>query len=186
MNWSIASLPAKMSVLPRIHTFVSKSPRLNLWTNSRHAIIASWSAPWISAPPAPDEQPLHALSGGEYQRLRACDIDWAQVRKDCGWVQVSKNKYPNVDTPKSAVAVGKTEEYKVVHVNDRWWIIYSGELIGYFMDNFWNGSFTNIKTVAWYGEVASGREKPCIDMGNGKFGGKPGAAVIEDIRGFTA
>jgi len=80
------------------------------------------------------------------------------------------------------VAVGKTEEYKVVHVNDRWWIIYSGELIGYFMDNFWNGSFTNIKTVAWYGEVASGREKPCIDMGNGKFGGKPGAALIEDMR----
>jgi Neprosin len=82
---------------------------------------------------------------------------------DCGWVQVSATRNPEM-----TVAVTSTpQQYAMWYASGKWWIGYQGEWIGYFPVSLWSNSFTRISKVQWSGEVDSDTLPPCVGMGNG-------------------
>jgi hypothetical protein len=116
--------------------------------------------------------------GGKLPRLFVYHwVDGAQTcYNDCGFVQVSRNVRPG-----NAVKIGSYGTYKIVHAQNKWWIYYNGEKIGYFADWLWGDRYTELGWAYAFGEVAVSSSTTCTDMGNGVSGKKSGSARIKSF-----
>lgn len=89
--------------------------------------------------------------------------------------------------PGKALAVTNTpQQFFVAHTDSKWYIGFKGQLIGYFPDSHWGGSFASIAQSQWYGEVVSPTNQPIEQMGNGICGSQSGSAIISNIRKITS
>ena len=105
------------------------------------------------------------------------------------WVQVSNVVYPNM-----ALSYNDTwHTYGVTIEQGNWWFYYDGYWVGYIPGSAWNpetvpGYLHEIKAG---GEVSSGSEISCTDMGfEGRYGSDPKAAMYNQVwyvlDGFSA
>ncbi|AGL14080.1 neprosin family prolyl endopeptidase [Actinoplanes sp. N902-109] len=94
----------------------------------------------------------------------------------CGYKQFSPNVKPGDTLP-----VGVQKRFGIQHTDDKWWIAYDSEYIGYFPDSLWNGTYTRGGLSQWFGEVASPSESSCTDMGNGEPASEGNAARVGSI-----
>ena len=92
----------------------------------------------------------------------------------CGFKQVSQTRVPGM----AVTVTAKPQLYGFRFHQNKWWVAYQGEWIGYFPASLWQANFKKLGLVQWFGEVAAGSDHPCTDMGDGKFGTKRGSAVI--------
>jgi hypothetical protein len=69
--------------------------------------------------------------------------------------------------PGDTLVQGVTKNFGIQHIGDAWWIAYDSEWIGAFPDRYWEGNFTQVGLVQFFGEVAAASLKPCTQMGNG-------------------
>ena len=98
----------------------------------------------------------------------------------CGWVQVSQTRFPGMllQTEDSDT----DQPYAIKFIENRWWIGYQGEWIGYFPGELWEGSYTGIGLAQWFGEVCTDRALTCTDMGSGIFSDSSEAAQMDDMQ----
>ena len=105
----------------------------------------------------------------------------------CGYVQVHDSIKPG-----SALPVGKAKRFGIQHFDNKWWINYANQWIGYFPDGLWDCStpvpcpatpveFEQVELAQWWGEVAAASPETCTDMGTGIPAKKKGAAEIRNI-----
>ena len=97
-----------------------------------------------------------------------------------GFVQVSPTIVDYMPLP-----VGSTASYAIEQANDAWNLYYDGQLMGYFPDSLWNGTFTTVDEVQVFGEVDAGVAAfPVAQMGNGVYGHSPGSATVNGYQTF--
>lgn len=95
----------------------------------------------------------------------------------CGFVQVSTTIRPG-----ALLAAGTIGTYKIAFTNNKWWVYYKGQQVGYFPASLWRGTFTKLGLVQVFGEVAASPSAlPHTKMGNGVLGTKSGSAVISGL-----
>ncbi len=99
----------------------------------------------------------------------------------CGFVQTGAEN--QLDNP---VKVGVSGNFEIKQADKQWQIFYNGDEVGYYPDALWKNSFTTVGITQVFGEVAGSTAKPCTDMGNGRFGTKNGAALIDHYNLFGA
>ena len=100
----------------------------------------------------------------------------------CGFVRSSTTNYPGESVP-----VGQTGQYKINFENGNWDMYYNGDLLGYFPESLWSGSFTQAGLIQAFAEVET-TGTTCIQMGNGTLGTSAGSAQISNfsLLGSTA
>jgi Neprosin len=79
----------------------------------------------------------------------------------------------------SCRAPGKRFEIKFA--NSKWEISDNGIAVGYFPGSLWK-SFTPLGLVQRFGEVSAATSRPCSQMGNGRFAGRPAHDKITGMR----
>lgn len=91
----------------------------------------------------------------------------------CGWVDYA----PNAVNAGSSLAsyIGVSKQFGAEYYNNAWWLFFGGAYIGYFPVSLWSGAsppatFTQVRQVQGFGEVAASSTTPCTDMGNGLLG----------------
>ncbi|BCJ51695.1 hypothetical protein Asp14428_31700 [Actinoplanes sp. NBRC 14428] len=94
----------------------------------------------------------------------------------CGFTQISKTVKPGDVLP-----VGATKRFGIQHYNNRWWVAYDSEWVGYFLDELWEGRYTKAGLVQWFGEVTGDDASPCTDMGNGRHAKDEKASVLGNL-----
>lgn len=96
---------------------------------------------------------------------------------NCGFVQVSSG-----NKPEEKVSIGTTDKYEINFTDNRWYIYYNGDTLGYYPESIWSGNYTQASYFNIFGEVeiANGDSK-CIQMGNGIYGSSTGSAQLSDF-----
>ncbi|HUI60741.1 MAG TPA: neprosin family prolyl endopeptidase, partial [Steroidobacteraceae bacterium] len=96
-----------------------------------------------------------------------------------GWVQTAS---PAIQPGGrvAALRTGSRVRLEWRQSNRRWWLLVNGKRVGYYPDSLWQGQFTHIYTAEVFGEVLY-RSGECIQMGNGKWPWRRGAASISDV-----
>jgi hypothetical protein len=103
-----------------------------------------------------------------------------QFQAAVGFVQVSRTILNGIPLP-----VGSTASYAINQSKDRWNLYYDGQLMGYFPDSLWHGTFTTVAEIQVFGEVdAGGFPQPLGQMGNGAYGHDPAAANVDGYQTF--
>lgn len=96
----------------------------------------------------------------------------------CGWVQVSKTRFPGMTVAQTTTG----QEYEIERLGGDWWVFYQGEGVGYFPGALWStGSFTQIGLTQWFGEVSAAQTNSCSQMGDGQFGTSITAATMSNL-----
>jgi hypothetical protein len=77
------------------------------------------------------------------------------------------------------------QDFAIVHASGTgWWVLAEGAWIGYFPDSLWPAAanFTTAGVAEWFGEVSTHPgATPCSFMGDGIYGGLPGAALADNL-----
>ena len=89
----------------------------------------------------------------------------SQALQECSFTPTVNTQGAN-----SAIPQGVILSYSVDQQDNNWNVYVDGELIGYFPDSLWNGSFIRIQQLKVYGEVAVPPGTPSLAMGNGLSG----------------
>lgn len=93
------------------------------------------------------------------------------------WVQSSSSAYPNMAVAHS----GGWHSYAVWNYQyaGNWWVYYDGQWLGYIPPGAWHTHFpAYMDYFQAGGEVATGTQYTCTDMGNGQYGTSGSAAQV--------
>jgi hypothetical protein len=101
----------------------------------------------------------------------------ASCYNGCGYVQAAGATI----VPGQAFTPGEVRYLTIRHTGGNWWIGVDSQMIGYYPDSLWNGTYTKAGLVQWFGEVAAGSPAPCTDMGNGVLATPTAGAQIFDV-----
>jgi hypothetical protein len=174
---------------------------------SQYVIAAGASATWTQAQPSVPEQTgienhsLIEMSAQSKDGQQIVEVGWVVDKtmngddlphlfvyhwvdrqtscyNGCGFVQVSSSI-----TPGQAITAGTTGSYSIKYSSNAWNIYYNGNLVGYYPESLWGGSFTQLGLVQVFGEVALNNNSTthCIQMGNGLAGTNSNSARISNF-----
>lgn len=76
--------------------------------------------------------------------------------------------------------VGTSKSLTIQHVTGGWLVSYNGSPVGSYPDMTWGGTFTKIRLVQNFGEIAAADDKTCSDAGTGAHAGLSASAEIKN------